>query len=68
MISVLILTLNEERNIEACLESVSWSDDVHVLDSGSTDRTVEIARDMAHRFIFARLTMNAPIAPMLCVK
>ncbi len=44
MISVVILTKNEEKDIPACLESVSWSDDVHVLDSGSTDRTVEIAR------------------------
>ncbi|RMD61105.1 MAG: glycosyltransferase, partial [Planctomycetota bacterium] len=38
--------LNEEVNIEGCLESCAWCDDVHVLDSGSTDRTVEIARSM----------------------
>ena len=44
MISVLILTKDEENNLPSCLESVSWSDDVHVLDSHSTDRTVEIAR------------------------
>ncbi|WP_103028987.1 glycosyltransferase family 2 protein [Salinibacter altiplanensis] len=44
MISVLILTLNEEENIGACLDSVAWSDDVLVLDSGSEDRTVDIAR------------------------
>ena len=44
MISVLILTFNEERNLSACLESVSWSDDVLVLDSFSTDKTIEIAR------------------------
>lgn len=42
-ISILILTLNEEVNIGACLDSVSWCDDVVVLDSGSTDRTVELA-------------------------
>lgn len=48
-ISVLILTLNEERNIEACLESVAWCDDVVVLDSFSTDRTVEIARGRGAR-------------------
>ena len=43
-VSVLILTLNEEINISACLESVAWSDDVVVFDSFSTDRTVEIAK------------------------
>jgi glycosyltransferase involved in cell wall biosynthesis len=43
MISVLILTLNEEVNIGDCLDSVGWTDDVLVLDSGSEDRTVEIA-------------------------
>ena len=43
-ISVLIMTLDEEINLPACLAAVSWSDDVVVLDSYSTDRTVEIAR------------------------
>ena len=49
MISVLILTLNEEINIADCLDSVSWADDVLVLDSGSTDRTVEIAEAKGDR-------------------
>src|SRR5579871_5335668 len=44
MISVLILTKNEEQDLPACLESVGWSDDVHVFDSFSTDRTLAIAR------------------------
>ena len=44
-VSVVILTLNEEVNIAGCLASCTWCDDVHVLDSGSEDRTVEIARD-----------------------
>ena len=43
MISVLILTRNEERDLPACLASVAWSDDVHVLDSLSTDSTVTVA-------------------------
>jgi glycosyltransferase involved in cell wall biosynthesis len=43
MISVLILTRNEELDLPGCLESVAWSDDVHVFDSCSTDRTAEIA-------------------------
>ncbi len=43
-LSVITITLNEERNIEACLESVRWADEIIVLDSGSNDRTVELAR------------------------
>jgi hypothetical protein len=43
-VSVLILTLNEERNLPGCLASVAGFDDVVVLDSGSTDRTADIAR------------------------
>ena len=43
-ISVLILTLNEEDKLPACLASIARFDDIVVLDSGSTDRTVEIAR------------------------
>jgi glycosyltransferase involved in cell wall biosynthesis len=42
-ISVLILTLNEQDNLPACLESLQWCDDIVVFDSFSTDRTVEIA-------------------------
>jgi hypothetical protein len=43
-VSVVILTLNEQINILACLASCAWSDDVHLLDSGSTDQTVALAR------------------------
>ena len=43
-ISVLIMTLNEEKNLPACLASLAWCDDIVVLDSYSTDRTVEIAQ------------------------
>jgi len=43
-VSVIILTLNEEVNIENCLRSVyGWSDDIHVVDSFSKDKTVELA-------------------------
>lgn len=54
MISVLILTLNEEENLPACLEAVKWSDDIVVFDSFSTDRTVEIARAAGARVIQRR--------------
>ncbi|HXM94762.1 MAG TPA: glycosyltransferase family 2 protein [Candidatus Dormibacteraeota bacterium] len=44
MISVLILTRNEEQDLPGCLKSVRWSDDIHVYDSCSKDGTLEIAR------------------------
>lgn len=43
-LSVTIITLNEEANIRRTLESVRWADEIIVLDSGSTDRTVSICR------------------------
>lgn len=43
-ISVVVITYNEEQNLERCLESVRWADEIIVVDSFSTDRTVEIAR------------------------
>lgn len=42
-ISVIILTKNEEHNIKDCLETVKWADEILLIDSNSTDRTVEIA-------------------------
>src|SRR6266852_4748591 len=50
-ISVLILTLNEEANIGACLESVAWCDDVVVLDSFSGDQTRAIAEARGARVL-----------------
>jgi len=44
MISILILTKNEEQDLPGCLASVAWCDDIHLFDSYSTDRTVEIAQ------------------------
>ncbi|MFL5744435.1 MAG: glycosyltransferase family 2 protein [Niastella sp.] len=43
MISVVILTMNEERDLSACLQALDWCNDVHVLDSGSKDKTGVIA-------------------------
>ena len=42
-VSVVILTLNEEKNLPGCLESVKWSNDVIVFDSFSSDQTTQIA-------------------------
>jgi len=44
MISVVILTKNEERDLPACLHALNWCNDVHVLDSGSTDKTRDIVQ------------------------
>ena len=43
-LSVIVITYNEEHNISACLQSVSWADEIIVLDSGSQDKTVELAK------------------------
>jgi glycosyltransferase involved in cell wall biosynthesis len=43
VLSVTIITLNEEQNIRDCLESVRFADEVIVVDSGSRDRTLDIA-------------------------
>ena len=44
-LSVVIIAKNEEKNIRRCLESVAWASEIVLIDSGSTDRTTEIARE-----------------------
>jgi glycosyltransferase involved in cell wall biosynthesis len=48
-VSVLILTHNEELNVADCLESVQWAAEVFVVDSLSSDRTVEISTALGAR-------------------
>lgn len=48
-ISVTIIAKNEESNIRRCLESVQWADELIVLDSGSTDNTMTIAREFTDK-------------------
>ena len=45
-LSVIVITKNEAHNIEACLQSVLFADQLVVMDSGSTDSTVERAKNM----------------------
>ena len=50
-LSVCIVTYNEEDNIRGCLESVSWAEEIIVVDSLSNDRTTEICREYTDRVI-----------------
>ena len=62
-ISVLIITRNEEANLPGCLASLTWGDDIVVLDSFSTDKTVAIAE--VRRRGLKRLAHNLPCRPAL---
>lgn len=50
-ISACIIAFNEERKIRRCLQSVAWCDEIIVIDSFSTDRTVSICREFTDRVI-----------------
>ena len=43
-LSVIVVAFNEEVNISRCLESVKWADELILIDSFSTDRTIELAK------------------------
>jgi glycosyltransferase involved in cell wall biosynthesis len=49
VISVVIITLNEEHNIRKCLESIKWIDEIIVIDSGSADKTLDIAKEYTNK-------------------
>jgi glycosyltransferase involved in cell wall biosynthesis len=55
-LSVVIITLNEEARIAACLDSLPADAEIIILDSGSTDRTVAIAQDKGARVEFRAFT------------
>jgi len=50
-LTVIVPTLDEEDNIRECLETVKWADDIFVVDSFSTDRTLEIAREFTDHIV-----------------
>lgn len=49
-ISAILITLNEEKNLEACLDGIRWVDEIVVVDCGSRDRTKEIALKYTNKF------------------
>jgi len=49
--SVVIIAKNEEKRLEECLKSVTWAEEIVILDDNSTDRTVEIARRYTDRIV-----------------
>jgi glycosyltransferase involved in cell wall biosynthesis len=51
-LSVAVVVLNEEERLRACLESVVWADELVVVDAGSSDKTVAIAREFTDRVLF----------------
>ena len=53
-IAGVVLTLNEEQNLVRCLRSLSWCDHLLVLDSGSTDSTMDIALSFGCQFVVHR--------------
>ena len=50
-LSIAIVALNEEANLGRVLESARWADEIVVVDSGSTDRTCDIAREYGARVV-----------------
>jgi glycosyltransferase involved in cell wall biosynthesis len=54
-VSVFIMTLNEERNLPACVQALSWADEIFVLDSESTDRTRDIAEQLDCKVFIRKL-------------
>lgn len=54
-VSVFIMTLNEESNLRRCVESLQWAGDIIVVDSGSSDNTHQLARDLGCRVVTKKL-------------
>jgi len=59
-LSVVVTTFNNAATLEQCLASVAWADDLVVLDSGSTDATVEIAKKYKARLFTEPFRDYAP--------
>ena len=55
-VSAFIVCMNEESQIRRCLESVSWCNEIIIVDSGSTDKTLEICREFTDKVLFRSWT------------
>ncbi len=55
-LSVIIITHNEEKNLRRCLESVKYADEIIINDSGSSDKTLDIALEFGCRTISTTFT------------
>ena len=55
MITSVILTKNEDKNIKKCIESVKWCDEIIIIDDNSTDKTLEIAKKYNVKIFFHSL-------------
>lgn len=58
MISAVVLTKDEEKNLQECLESIKWCDEILVIDDNSTDKTVEIAKKFGAKVFIHSLNNN----------
>jgi glycosyltransferase involved in cell wall biosynthesis len=59
-VSVIIITKDEESQIEECLKSVSWADEIIIVDAESTDRTIDIAKQYTKKIYTRRWQGYAP--------
>lgn len=58
MLSVVILAKNEEKNIQACLESLNFCDEILLIDDNSSDNTVELAKQAGAHVLVHKLENN----------
>jgi glycosyltransferase involved in cell wall biosynthesis len=54
MLSIVIITKNEENNISECLASIAWADEIIVVDNNSTDNTVAICRQFTDKILITK--------------
>lgn len=60
MLSIIVITKNEEERIKTCLESVKWADEIIVLDNGSEDKTLMMAKEYTDKiFTFKDLDFSS---------
>jgi len=53
-----IITGNEEENIRDCMENIKWADEIIVVDSESTDKTVEIVKEYNQKIYFKVISLS----------